>query len=153
MGSKLIVRSPVEGDFEQWLALWKQYNDFYGRAGDTALTDDINQSTWQRFFAPDEPVHCLVAEYDTKLVGFGHYIYHKNTITIEDTCYLQDLFSIVSMRGKGGGRALINEFCECAKQSGCTNVYWHTHSSNDTAMKLYNKIATNTDFVVYRKEL
>lgn len=153
MESTISIRDASGADYDQWRPLWNQYNEFYGRKGETSLSEDIVQSTWLRFFDPDEPVHCLVAECDQQIVGLAHYIFHRNTITIENTCYLQDLFSTPALRGKGIGRKLIVEFYERAKQAGTVGVYWHTHSSNQTAMRLYDGIAKNTDFVVYRKTL
>lgn len=153
MDKSLIVRDASESDLEQWRELWDQYNEFYGRIGPTALPEEIIMSTWRRFFQPLEPVHCLVAEYGGRIVGLAHFIFHRNTITIEDTCYLQDLFAKTSLRGRGIGRALISEFYERAKQAGTLGIYWHTHSSNETAMTLYDRVATNTDFVVYRQTL
>ncbi|HAT36324.1 MAG TPA: GNAT family N-acetyltransferase, partial [Rhodospirillaceae bacterium] len=39
------------------------------------------------------------------------------------------------------------------KKAGAERVYWHTHESNETAMQLYDKIAENSGFVLYRKNL
>ncbi len=153
MDNVLIIRDATETDFDQWRALWDQYNVFYGRVGSTALPEEIVLSTWKRFFKPTEPVHCLVGEYAGRLVGLAHYIFHRNTITVENTCYLQDLFSDVSLRGKGIGRALITEFEKRASQEGTVGVYWHTHISNEPAIMLYDRVATNTEFIVYRKNL
>jgi len=151
MDNLLTVRPAADSDFAQWSILWEQYNEFYGRVGKSALPKDIVRSTWQRFSDSTEPVHCLVAEYNQKLVGLAHYIFHRNTITVEDTCYLQDLFSEPSIRGKGVGQALISGVYERAKKAGSSNIYWHTHSTNETAIKLYQKIAADTGFIVYRK--
>lgn len=153
MESEILVRDVSDADYDQWRPLWDQYNEFYGRTGETALPDSIVQSTWSRFLNPDEPVHCLVAESEGQIVGLAHFVFHRNTITIENTCYLQDLFSAPALRGKGIGRSLISEFYERARQAGTTSVYWHTHSSNQTAMRLYDHVATNTEFFVYRKTL
>ncbi|GAC1451969.1 MAG: GNAT family N-acetyltransferase [Steroidobacteraceae bacterium] len=149
----VIVRAIERADFDQWLPLWHGYNAFYGRSGDTALPADITHMTWARFFDPCEPVHALVAESDGRLVGLSHYIFHRTTIRIEPTCYLQDLFTVEAQRGSGVGRALINGVCGRAKLAGCARVYWLTHESNATAMKLYDRVARLSGFVVYRKEL
>ena len=48
-----------------------------------------------------EPVRALVAETGGQLVGLVHYLFHRSTTLIEDTCYLQDLFtneSVVTSR-------------------------------------------------------
>jgi GNAT superfamily N-acetyltransferase len=147
------VRFAVRGDFSRWLPLWDGYNAFYGRSGTTALPDEITQVTWARFFDAYEPVCAMVAEDEGQLVGFVHYIFHRSTISIAPTCYLQDLFTRESTRGRGIGRALINAVYEQATLAGVPRVYWQTHESNSTAMKLYDRVAKRSGFVVYRKDI
>ena len=149
----LIIRPPDLSDFEQWNSLWVSYNESYGRVGQSALSETITRTTWNRFFDPEEQVHCFVAEYDGEIVGLAHSVFHRNTILVEPTCYLQDLFTSSSLRGKGVGQALIDGVFEHAANAGVKSIYWHTHLTNDAAMKLYDKVATNTDFTVYRKRL
>jgi hypothetical protein len=62
MLADLSIRSVARQDYDQWLPLWDGYNAFYGRSGDTALSPEITQTTWARFFDAYEPVHALVAE-------------------------------------------------------------------------------------------
>ena len=149
----LLIRPIEPADYEQWLPLWDGYNGFYGRSGATALPLEITQTTWARFFDPEEPVNALVAESNGKLVGLTHYIFHRSTITIGLSCYLQDLFTNEAARGKGVGRALISGVYERAKLAGSPRVYWQTHETNITAMKLYDKIAERSGFLVYRKQI
>ncbi len=142
-----------QADFPQWRILWDGYNAFYGRKGATALPEETTCMTWSRFFDAYEPVHALVAEQEGQLVGLVHFIYHRSTISIAPTCYLQDLFTLESARGKGVGGALIEQVYKLAKEAGSSRVYWLTHESNDTAMKLYDKVADKSGFIVYRKPL
>ena len=149
----LLLRDVVPSDFAQWKPLWDGYNAFYGRKDQTALSEEITRRTWSRFFDAYEPMHAVVAEKHGQLIGLVHFIFHRSTITIEPSCYLQDLFTVESARGKGVGHALIQEVYDRAKVSGCSRVYWHTHETNATAMKLYDQVAEKSGFVVYRKSL
>ena len=143
---------PVErGDYERWLPLWEGYNAFYGRSGPTALAPEITAMTWARFFDAYEPVHALVAELDGSLLGLTHYLYHRSTTSIAPNCYLQDLFTAEEARGKGIGRALIEAVYERARAAGAPRVYWLTHHTNETARRLYDMVAENSGFIVYRK--
>jgi GNAT superfamily N-acetyltransferase len=143
----------LPGDFNAWQVLWDGYNSFYGRADSTALRPQITQMTWSRFFDAYEPVHALVAEDGGELVGLAHYLFHRSTIQIAPTCYLQDLFTSAAARGRGVGRALIAAVYEQAAAADAGRVYWQTHESNSTAMALYDKVAERSGFVVYRKLL
>lgn len=153
MSKTVAVRPPVPSEFEPWLALWDGYNAFYGRAGETALPRDILEMTWQRFFDRDEPVHALVAELNGNLVGLAHYIFHRSTLACGPSCYMQDLFTVPAARGEGVGRALIEAVYERARAAGSPRVYWQTHESNETAMRLYDQVAQRSGFVVYAKAL
>ena len=153
MNPQPTIRPIDRNDFAQWKPLWDGYNAFYGRSGPTALADDITRTTWSRFFDAYEPVHALVAESDGRLVGLVHYIFHRNTTMIAPTCYLQDLFTPAELRGQGVGRALIEAVYERASAAGCPRVYWLTHETNATAMRLYDSVAEKSGFVVYRKPL
>ena len=112
-----------------------------------------SRATWSRFFDTSEPVHALVAEKDGELVGLVHYIFHRSTTMISPTCYLQDLFTVEHARGQGIGRGLIEAVYEQAKSAGLQRVYWQTHETNLIGMKLYDKVAERSGFIVYRKEL
>ena len=151
MFDDLSVRPVARQDYDQWLPLWDGYNAFYGRSGATALSPEITQTTWARFFDAYEPVHALVAEQDGQLVGLAHYIFHRSTTALGLNCYLQDLFTSETARGKGVGRALINGVYQRAKDAGSSRVYWLTHETNQTARELYDKVAENSGFVMYRK--
>jgi GNAT superfamily N-acetyltransferase len=97
-------------------------------------------------------MHALVAESGGELLGLTHYLFHRSTIMIDPVCYLQDLFTVEAARGKGVGRALIEGvYCE-ARLAGSPRVYWQTHETNRTARTLYDKVAENQGFIIYRKQ-
>ena len=153
MSVDVVIRPIERCDFAAWSILWDGYNAFYGRRGATALAPEITQMTWSRFFDAYEPMHAMVAEKNGELLGLVHSIFHRNTIMLSPTCYLQDLFTSTAARGKGVGRALIEAVYAHAKTAGATRVYWQTHETNQTAMALYDKIAARSGFVVYAKNL
>jgi GNAT superfamily N-acetyltransferase len=149
MSGTFLVRSAVRADFPQWAPLWEGYNRFYERV----VPAEVTEMTWSRFFDAYEPVHAMVAEENGRLLGLVHYLFHRNTAMIGPTCYLQDLFTHADARGKGIGRALIEAVYERAKAAGSPRVYWMTHETNRTAMKLYDKVAERSGFVQYRKPM
>ena len=149
MPDTVLVRRIQQDDFAAWKPLWDGYNAFYGREGDTALPPEVTNATWLRFFDPGEPVFALVAASGSKLLGLAHYLYHRSTTRIELTCYLQDLYTDESERGRGVGRSLIEGVYEEARAAGIKRVYWHTHETNTAARLLYDKVARHAGFIVY----
>lgn len=149
----ILIRMAKESDFDEWRNLWLDYNHFYGRHGETALPENTTLMTWSRFFDAYEPMHALVAVKDEKVVGLAHFLYHRSTIQLGPTCYLQDLFTSASARGQGVARSLIERVYAEAAAIGCPRVYWQTHETNTTAIRLYDKIAEKSGFLVFRKSL
>jgi GNAT superfamily N-acetyltransferase len=153
MNEDITVRLIQRTDYEAWRFLWDGYNAFYGRIGDTALPEHITKTTWERFFAPSEPVHAIVALYRGHVAGMAHYLFHRSTSRVNDVCYLQDLFTAEPSRGKGIARKLISFVYDMARQAQCSRVYWQTQAFNTTARALYDKVADHRQFIVYAHEL
>ena len=154
MAEPVNVRPVRPADLTAWRPLWDGYNAFYGRRDETALRPEITQATWQRFFDPGEPVFALVAETAAgELVGLAHYLFHRSTTRIELVCYLQDLFTAPSARGRGVGRSLVDGVYRQSKSAGLGRVYWQTHESNAAGRLLYDKVARHLGFIVYGHEL
>jgi len=149
----IIIRSVERGDYEAWRPLWDGYNAFYGRTGAAALAEEITRKTWERFFDDAEPVHALVAEEAGRVVGLTHYLFHRSTTRLQDVCYLQDLFTVEDMRGRGIGRQLIEAVYDAAREAGSSRVYWQTQESNAAGRLLYDKVGKHLGFIVYSHEL
>ena len=90
----------------------------------------------------------LLAEYRGQLAGCV--ALHKLSPEI---CEMKRLYLRPQLRGKGVGRALIEAVYANAATSGASRVYWHTHETNATARLLYDKVATLSGFVQYRKDV
>ncbi|CAN7258001.1 GNAT family N-acetyltransferase [Variovorax sp. LjRoot290] len=146
------VRPVTQNDHAAWRPLWDGYNAFYGRHGATALAEHVTQTTWQRFLDPEEPMFALVAEDEGQLVGLAHCVIHRSMTRVEPVCYLSDLFTLESRRGRGIGRLLIEAVYEQAKSAGASRVYWQTHESNAAGRLLYDKVAKHLGFIVYARE-
>jgi GNAT superfamily N-acetyltransferase len=53
-------------------------------------------------------------------------------------------------RGQGIASALIGAVSVAARAHGATRVYWHTHASNARARLVYDRLAEDSGFIVYR---
>lgn len=95
-----LIRPVQPSDFPKWKLLWDGYNAFYGRQEKTALPDAITNMTWSRFFDGYEPMHALVAEHSGQLLGLAHFLFHRSTVFLASSCYLQDLFTTETARAK-----------------------------------------------------
>jgi GNAT superfamily N-acetyltransferase len=149
----LVIRHVVRQDHDEWLDLWAGYNAFYGREGETALPAQVTETTWSRLLDLAEPMYALVAVADRRLVGLAHYLFHRSTISIGPTCYMQDLFTATAVRGRGVAPALIHRVFDEARIGGAKRVYWQTHETNAAAQRVYDRVAERSGFIVYRRFL
>ncbi|MCM2563483.1 GNAT family N-acetyltransferase [Lutimaribacter sp. EGI FJ00015] len=144
----LTIRPLTAQDEADWRRLWTAYLEFYG----TTVAEEVYQTTFARLLDPARPAqNALIALQDGRAVGLVHYIYHPHNWRIDDVCYLQDLYADPDVRGTGVGRALIEAVYEAADENGTPSVYWLTQDFNETARKLYDRIATLTPFIKYQR--
>lgn len=139
-----MIRPIALNDKERWLDLFKQYIVFYK----SNLADEQFELTWNRINS-DFNINGLIAELDGEVVGFAHYIFRPSTWDKNDFCYLEDLFVDPAVRSKGVGLALIKELEDIALKNGTKRLYWTTAPDNETARRLYDKVAI-TDRVQYK---
>jgi GNAT superfamily N-acetyltransferase len=147
MTQPLTVRALRAEDRAGWEPLWAGYQAFYK----VEIPRETTEFTFARLLDPGEPMHAIVAESGGAIVGIVHYVFHRSTWTAGPYCYLQDLFTHESARGRGVGRALIEAVYTRAREERASRVYWLTHESNAIAMALYDTIADRSGFVQYRK--
>lgn len=143
------IRPVTANDHSAWLPLWQAYLRFY----ETRLDDEVTTVAWQRMLDPAEPTNAALAWVDGKAVGMVHWIYHRSNWSIENSCYLQDLYVQSELRGLGVGRQLIEYVYATAKEAGCAKVHWLTHETNSTAISLYEQVAERPGFIQFRKPL
>ena len=128
--------------------MWTAYLEFY----ETSVDDEVYEVAVERLLSEDtNEFQCLVAEMDGRLVGLAHFLYHRFMWSVEDTCYLMDLFAAPDVRGKGIGRALIEAVHAKAKSDGVPSTYWATQEFNYKGRTLYDKVAERTPFIIYEK--
>lgn len=145
------IRPIAAADETKWRRLWTAYLEFY----ESSVPEEVYRSSFDRILAgnagAENEFRGLIAEVDGQPVGLVHYLFHRHGWKIENVCYLQDLYADPSVRGTGVGRALIEAVYQKSDEAGCPSVYWLTQDFNETARKLYDRIAKLTPFVKYSR--
>ena len=148
MSSEINIRSLKDSDKHDWRCLWTAYLEFY----ETTVSEEVYETSFARLLSlGDNEYKCLIAEIDGKPVGLAHFLYHRYMWSVEDTCYLMDLFTDPSLRGKGVGRALIDAVHATATHDGVPSTYWQTQEFNYKGRMLYDQVAKKSPFVIYEK--
>ena len=143
------VRKVEASDKARWMELFRGYIVFYK----AEIPAEQYELTWSRLIDPNYECHGFVAELDGKVVGLTHYSFQTSTWAPVNYCYLEDLFTDPEVRGKGVGRALIDEVKAVAEAAGSSRLYWNTDETNATARKLYDSYVPVSGKVQYRIKL
>lgn len=136
-------------DKEKWLVLWQGYLEFYAQE----LSEEQTELSWNKLLHSEDGLNALVAVSGDELIGLAHFYWTPSTWTKHKDLYLEDLFVAPTIRKRGVGDALIERLSEIASAAGARKIHWQTHRDNAVAKKLYDKVAKQSEFLVYEKEV
>jgi GNAT superfamily N-acetyltransferase len=139
------VRPIAPNDRAEWAALFAAYRDFYELQPDDAIVDRV----WSWLMNAEHEVSALVAVDADVVVGVAHYRPFCRPSMGTTGLYLDDLFTAPDVRARGVGRSLIGALSELAAAEGRSTVRWMTSEWNMTARMLYDRVATQTQWVTY----
>ena len=145
----MIIRWAEAGDEAGWRALWDGFLAYY----EMSLATEITDFTWARLMDPKSPLQARLACEGEAVLGFAIHQHHPSTWVMGDDCYLEDLFVDPAARGRGVGRALLQDLADHARAMGWKRLYWNTDASNATARKLYDSFTPDDGHVRYRMTL
>lgn len=143
MTATIAIAQLAPADRAEWEALARGYKAFYA----DEIPDEDYARIWRLVLA-GKAAHGLGARIDGRLAGFAHYLFHPHS-WLGEVCYLQDLFTAESARGKGIATALIHAVADVARGRGAAKYYWLAKQENRPACALYDKVARFKGFIRY----
>lgn len=146
--SNVDIRPLREADRDAWDALFRGYINFY----EAKVADEVIEQTWRRLICQQDGFWGAVAvDENDHPIGLAHVVFHPSTWSPTTYCYLEDLFVDRGVRRNGVGRALIKAVYEEADRRGATRTYWATKEDNSQARRVYDRVASLSPFVLYRR--
>ncbi|HXP60851.1 MAG TPA: GNAT family N-acetyltransferase [Dongiaceae bacterium] len=80
---------------------------------------------------------CLIAEYDGQPAGFALCFFNYSTWVGRPGVYVEDLFVPPEFRGRGIGKALLQQVAAIALEKGCGRLNWAVLDWNTPAIEFY----------------
>ncbi len=90
-------------------------------------------------FGPNPYYECLIAEEDGSPAGFALFFPIYSTWQ-GPSLHLEDLFVLPEFRGRGIGKALLNQVAAAAVKRGCARLQWDVLDWNQPAIDFYQSI-------------
>ena len=91
-------------------------------------------------FGPRPFFECLLAEHDGRPAGFALYFFNYSTFLGRPGVYLEDLFVLPELRGRGIGKALLSRAAAAALENGCGRFEWSVLNWNAPAIGFYRSV-------------
>ena len=82
----------------------------------------------------------IIGYYDEKPVAFVLFFHNYSTFLGKTGLYIEDLFVVPSMRGKGLGKILLAYIAKLAKERDCGRVEWWCLNWNKPSIEFYKKM-------------
>ena len=100
-------------------------------------------------FGPQQKFRALIAEWEGKPAGYASFFYFYSTFQGRAALFLEDLFVLDKLRGKGIGKALLVKVAKLAIEEKCFGLRWEVLDWNRPAIDFYQKLGA--DFLNERK--
>ena len=140
-----MIRKLNKDDFKRWSNLYQEYAIFYN----VPMNMGILETLWEWINDENHIVNGICFELNNKILGIAHYRTMPRPIKGQYIGFLDDLFVDPDFRGQKIAQKLISHLKSLSKANNWNGIRWITHSSNENAKKLYDKIANNTGFELY----
>jgi GNAT superfamily N-acetyltransferase len=94
-------------------------------------------------FGRDPKYRCIIAEWDGTPAAFAFFFFNYSTWLGKPGLYLEDLFVLPEMRGKGIGKALLQKLAQIAVEENCYGMRWQVLEWNEPALKFYDTLGAS----------
>lgn len=91
-------------------------------------------------FLKNPPFKILLAEINSKIIGYSFYFFTYSSFKAKKTLYLEDIFITDNFRNRGIGKLFFNELIKIAKKNNCGRMEWVVLDWNVNAIKFYNSL-------------
>lgn len=142
MPSHTRIRHAQKEDSQRVYDLLAAYASFDGSAAALHATHDTLSA---ELFGENPTLRALVAEYNDDIVGILLYYYSYSSWQAKKCLWVEDLYLIDDVRGKGIGRLFLEEAKEIAKEHDCARIDWHVRRSNTGAKAFYAHMGASID--------
>ena len=133
----LVTRSATLQDTPVIFALLRGLAEYEQLVSDFVVTEsDLTQS----LFGPDPIANVILAYDGDKAVGLAVFCQRYSTFLGRQYLYLEDIFVVLSHRGSGIGRKLMEQAALLAQSLGSTMIEWSVLNWNEPAIKFYEHL-------------
>lgn len=118
------------------------------------LSDEVTatEALLKEWLFDKKKAEVIFAEVNDEAVGFALFFYNFSTFLGRAGLYLEDLYVKEAHRGKGCGKAILQELARLAVARGCGRLEWQCLDWNKPSIDFYLSLSAcpMDDWTVYR---
>ena len=115
--------------------------DYEKLSHEVVATEDLLR---EHLFGPNPKAEVVIGEYRSEPVGFALFFHNFSTFVGKPGIYLEDLFVVPEMRGRGFGKALFQYLARLAVERNCGRLEWAVLDWNEPSIKFYESLGAKT---------
>jgi len=131
------IRAAVADDLPLILRFIKELAEYERLKDDVVATEEILMDS---IFGEGSNTAVLLAFYNNEPVGFAIYFYNFSSFLGKKGIYLEDLFVLPEVRGKGFGKELLIRLAEIARDENCGRLEWAVLDWNEPTIEFYKSL-------------
>ena len=131
------IRQASVEDVPLVLSFIRQLAEYERLSHEAVMTEEVLRKS---LFGPRPYAEVLLGYADEKPVAFAVFFHNFSTFLGKPGLYLEDLFVIPEMRGRGFGRAMLIQLAKIAVQRDCGRFEWAVLDWNEPAIGFYKKL-------------
>ena len=122
----------------------------YEKLSHAVVADE--QKLRQTLFGARPYAEVLIARVGGAPAGFALFFHSYSTFLARPGIYLEDLFVVPALRGRGIGKALLREVARVARDRGCGRLEWSVLKWNTAAIEFYESLGARplAEWTMYR---
>ena len=131
------IRKANETDVPVIVDFIRQLAEYERLSHEAVMTEE---TVLQSLFGARPSAEVLLGYSEGKPVAFAVFFHNFSTFLGRPGLYLEDLFVIPEMRGKGFGRAMLVELAKIARDRNCGRFEWSVLDWNESAIQFYKNL-------------
>jgi GNAT superfamily N-acetyltransferase len=135
--ANFLIRQATEQDVPLIFSFIRQLAEYERLSHEAVVTEKTLQDS---LFGARRYAEVLLGYAIDKPVAFAVFFHNFSTFLGRPGLYLEDLFVIPEMRGKGFGRAMLVELARIARERNCGRFEWAVLDWNQPAIQFYKNL-------------
>ena len=147
--TKLTIRSATVEDVPVVLDFIRRLAEYEKLSHVVVVTEELLR---EEMFGARSHVEVLLGHAGGQAVGFAVYFHNFSTFLGRNGLYLEDLFVLPEMRGRGYGKQLLLALASIAQQRGCGRFEWAVLDWNQPSIDFYKSLGAVPldDWTIFR---